>query len=456
MVEIEAVEDQQDGGQEEPKRKEETGGEKEASSDTPEGEWSDLMGDNIQMKIISESKDAKEVQPQDAVVIDFIGRLAPNREDAEGPIFQEGKDWLIVIGDKYVIPALEMGVRFMKDQQKAVIWSHSKFAFGVTTRKHDEGFELPINSNVRYEVHVKKIFCPDDGSDDPDGFQLKLAFSKKLIANDMFKNELYKPNAYSASSEQRAIRLYTKAADEMVHMLQTHEAEKEKEGENYKEPEGRKEKATKAMEIMMDSLNNVVAVYMKAKKYHEAKEAAVKVLTHDPQNYKALLRAAKATMMDPASSYEESDVAIAAAEKVVTEKDDLDDKEVRKLRQELKQKKQEYKKRQKEMMARMTKELKPKEGKQQQESDTQQSAEGGGAKGNEQGEAATDNNKTEEGEEAMIEEEEEKSPMWRRVLPYAIQIVFPFVLYYLVTSTAKQQHTELEESQSNTDPYDEF
>ena len=52
MVEIEAVEEQKDGGEEEPKlQEEETGGEKEASSDTPEGEWSDLMGDSIQMKV---------------------------------------------------------------------------------------------------------------------------------------------------------------------------------------------------------------------------------------------------------------------------------------------------------------------------------------------------------------------------------------------------------------------
>ena len=41
-------------------------------------------------------------------------------------------------------------------------------------------------------------------------------------------------------------------------------------------------------------------------------------------------------------------------------------------------------------------------------------------------------------EEAPVEEE---APLWRRLLPYAIQIIFPFVLYYVVTMTSQpQQH----------------
>ena len=377
-----------------------------------------------------EAKDKTECQPKDGVIIDFVGRFAMDRGDEDGPIFHEATDCLIVIGDKYVNPALEMGVRFMHEGQKAIIWSTSKFAYGLSTRKNGD-YELPPNSNVRYEIFVKSVISPDKESSDPDGFQLQLAMSKKIIANDMFKNELYA--ASNHGSQQRALRLYSKAADEMVHLIQTHQTQKQENSETYDKVEGKK-KTNQAMEIMLDCLNNVVAVHMKAKKYHEAKEAAVKVLTHDPDNLKALLRAARAAMMDPSGTYEESDVAIAAAEKVVQEKG-LDDKgDVRKLRQELKQKKQEYKKRRKEMMARMTKELKPKE------QQPIQKATGSDSK--------IDPPKHEQ--DTAVDDEVAASPevpLWRSMLPYILQIVFPFVLYYTVVYTSRSR-TEVESMQS--------
>ena len=366
----------------------------------------------------------EDCQPQDAAVVDFVGRLAQNRDDEDGPIFHEAKDCVIVIGEKYVNPALEMGVRFMHQGERAVVWSHSKFAYGLSARRW-EGYELPPNSNIRYDITVKRVLSPQEESQDPDGFQLKLAMSKKLIANDMFKNELY--NSSNQSGEQRALRLYSKAADEMQHLLQTHASRQEKEGSDYRE-EDHKDNLQQATDIMMDCLNNVVAVYLKAKKYHEAKEAAVKVLTHDPNNLKALLRAARAAMMDPAGTYEESDVAIAAAEKVVAD-GKLDDKDVRKLRQELKQKKQQYKKRTKEMMARMTKELKPKQGK------PQQSVLPGTEVSTRRAEKEIAG-QVEEGETTPV-------PAWRRLLPYAIQIIFPFVLFFVVKMTSKQHQQHI-------------
>ena len=86
------------------------------------------------------------------------------------------------------------------------------------------------------------------------------------------------------------------------------------------------------LEIMLDCLNNIAACHLRAKEFHQAKEAAVKVLSFDPDNLKRLVRAAKAALLDPASSYEEVEAAIAAAEM-----DHPDDSEVQKLRIELNQ-----------------------------------------------------------------------------------------------------------------------
>lgn len=367
----------------------------------------------------SESTKGKECRPQDAVVIDFVGRLAKTRDDENGPVFHEAKDWLIVVGDKWVCPALEMGVRFMNEGQSAIIWAHSKFAYGMSSRKYGD-YELPPYSNVRYEITVKSIYCPEGESSDTDGFQIKLAIQKKVIANDMFANELY---CDDHGVQQRAIRLYSKAADEMLHLIQNHAAEEEQQSENYDEEDG-KEKTEQASEIMLDCLNNIVAVYTKCKMYHEAKDAAVKVLSHDPDNYKALLRAARAAMLDPAGTYEESDLAIAAAEKVVKHKG-LDGKDIRKLRAELKEQKQKYKQRRQEMSERIQK------GMRQKQPGTLETAISGSAVKPETVGQNVDKETSAEGVDTS-----EDTHWMRKLLPYVAQLFFPFILYYLIVWTS--------------------
>ena len=49
------------------------------------------------------------VEATNAVVVDIVGRLANDKNDEDGPIFQDVQDWLVVIGEKDVLPALEIG-----------------------------------------------------------------------------------------------------------------------------------------------------------------------------------------------------------------------------------------------------------------------------------------------------------------------------------------------------------
>jgi len=62
------------------------------------------------------------IEPADAVLINFEARIANDREESSGLLFQQVKGWLIVVGDSDVLPALEMGVRFMEVGQTALIW----------------------------------------------------------------------------------------------------------------------------------------------------------------------------------------------------------------------------------------------------------------------------------------------------------------------------------------------
>jgi hypothetical protein len=364
------------------------------------------------------------VEAQDAVVVDIVGRFAKGKDDDDGPIFQQAKDWLVVIGEKDVLPALEMAIRFMKVGQRAVVWSHSKFAYGLSSRKHGD-YELPPESSVRYEVTVKSVASSDPIVNEP-LFQIKIALSKKLIGNDVYVHEW--SDGYGKA---RAKMLYKRAADLMEYLFQT----------LPDDDPIRKE----AIEIMLQCLNNITACHLRAKEFHQAKEAAVKVLSHDPDNLKGMIRAAKAALGDPASSYEEVEAAIAAAET-----DHPDDSEVRKLRIELKQRKQAYKKKTKEMYSKPVKKEQPakKDPVAVVEEREPSSADG------ETGNVETENVET----EPLI-------PWWRKnwrqwewkniIFPYAFQILTPFLTYYAATVMKKKEAGILEATESSS-PLDEF
>ena len=97
------------------------------------------MGEDLVMKVIrserpKNNKDPAPVQPGDAVMIDFVARIANDRFARGGPIVQEAKDWFVVVGDGDILPALELAIRFMDSGSTACVWSHSKFSFSFGTR----------------------------------------------------------------------------------------------------------------------------------------------------------------------------------------------------------------------------------------------------------------------------------------------------------------------------------
>lgn len=254
------------------------------------------------------------------------------KEEEDGPIFHEAKDWLVVVAEKDVVPALEMGIRFMSVGERAVVWSHTKYAYGPHTRKHGD-FSLPAFSHVRYEITVKSVVTGEER--DHALFQLRVGTSKKNIGNDVYANE------WSAGQgRMKALQLYKRGA-QMLEFIS-----------NTAEDEGMR---NEAKNVMLQCLNNIVAVNIHAKEYHQAKEDAIKVLTHDPNNYKGLMRAAKAALLDPASSFEEVEGALDAAAQVAP----ATDAELSKLRSQFKAKKQEYKKKSKAMYAKMGESIAP-------------------------------------------------------------------------------------------------
>jgi hypothetical protein len=290
-------------------------------------------------KKLPPGKESEVIEPQDAVLINVEGWVANDntavKPNEEG-VFQEAKSWLIVIGEGDVLPAIEMGARFMETGQTALIWSHSKYAMGPGTRTYQKTTVLP-HSNVMFKLTITQKVM--DTSRLNPYFTIQKALTKKRIANDIYQFEWCpapqsKDDPVCEQAMNRAIRLYTKTSKEMETLLQ---------GNYFQSVEKDHPQRVESHQLLLDALNNIVAVYLKQKQYHKAKLASVEVLQVDPHNLKALLRAAKAAMLDPASTLEEAKAAIVAAESEITYKNPEEEKKLHKLKALLKKKQQEYK-----------------------------------------------------------------------------------------------------------------
>jgi hypothetical protein len=297
-----------------------------------------------------EEKKSVTIEPQDSVLIHVEGWIAedPNDESHKDEIFQQAQSWLIVVGDGDILPAIEMGVRFMETEQTALVWSHSKYAMGPGTRTYPQpkqsketirdqsAVQVPPHSNVMYKITVMQKVM--DTSRLNPYFTIQKALTKKKIASDIYQYEWCPPATTSEEptclpAMNRAIRLYHRAAKDMETLLQ---------GTYFTTVEPDHPQRLESQQLLLDALNNIVAVHLKQKQYHLAKLASVQVLEHDPHNLKALLRAAKASLWDPASTLEEAKAALKAAEDDITYKHPEEIQQLQQLKTLFRKKQHQY------------------------------------------------------------------------------------------------------------------
>ena len=179
--------------------------------------------------------------------------------------------------------------------------------------------------------------------------RIQLAVSKKRLGNECYQYEWGDHELGDhGMGKPRALKLYGKARDAMIDLLGEIQTRQE-EGDDTAGAAGELDSAKqRASSILIDCLNNISAVHLKAKAYGKAKESAATVLQYDPNNIKALCRAARAAIFNPNGTFEECEMAIAAAEEI--ESDNVD---VQRLRVELDRRKKQHKKREKAMYSKM-------------------------------------------------------------------------------------------------------
>jgi hypothetical protein len=307
----------------------------------------------------------------------LIGRQADTPNDAltfSGPVFHQAANWMVVIAEKDVLPCVELAIRFMSVGDTAVVWSHSKFAYGASQRKycsndnHDAAItSLPPHSHVCYQVTIHSIVSDRDRA--APEFAIQAALAKKQIANDIYANELWnnKNKDGLASTKSRTMHLYNRA---LLYCDQIFSLVGDEADEHSSVDEDEYDKSTlrlQAMTAYIDCLNNMTAVHLRTKDYKQAKATSIRVLLKDSNNAKALVRVAKASLHDPASDYEEVKEAILAAQDVLdkslvaSQGNDSNSSELRALqkdlqavRAEFQQQKRDYKKKTRDFMSKMS------------------------------------------------------------------------------------------------------
>ena len=293
-------------------------------------------------KVLSNTKgdQARDVKKGDAVLIDLVAWRCEEpptealSENDETTVFQKAKSWLVIVGDEALVEGLDIGLANMKEGDTAYLFCASKFALGAGTRKFNS-CEIGPNTNVCYQVTVTSIV--QDTSRLNPYFTIQKALTRKKIANDLYQYELLSLSPEEASdmtrndaARTRALKLYRQAGRDMKDLL---------DGTYFNSVEEDHPQRKECRQLMMDSYNNVVVVYMHGKQYAKALDAVEIALQRDPKNLKAMVRNAKLHVLLASSEkkLKEADEALKMAENAVCYKDQAEEAELKKIRAQYKQ-----------------------------------------------------------------------------------------------------------------------
>lgn len=256
------------------------------------------------------------------------------KDDDETTVFQKAKSWLLIVGDEDLVEGLDTGLANMKEGDTAYLFCVSKFALGEGTRKF-HGCEILPNTNVCYQVTVTSIV--QDTSRLNPYFTIQKALTRKKIANDLYQYEILSltpteaaDNTRNEAARTRALKLYRQAGRDMKDLL---------DGTYFNSVEEDHPQRKECRQLMMDSYNNVVVVYMHGKQFEKALDAVEIALKRDPKNLKAMIRNAKLHVLVASSEkkLKDADEALKMAENAICYKNQAEEAELKKIRAQYKQ-----------------------------------------------------------------------------------------------------------------------
>uniref|UniRef100_A0A7S1J0N4 peptidylprolyl isomerase n=1 Tax=Eutreptiella gymnastica TaxID=73025 RepID=A0A7S1J0N4_9EUGL len=192
----------------------------------------------------------------DTTVCSYVGRLRDTHK-----IFRTEKEARFTLGDQDTVMGLELGLRHMMPNSKALVQCEGKYGFGpgrISTSPDEAA--IPPDAWLEYEVELHRVVRMSVAE-----LPEKLCHAEflKRNGNDQFKHKEWK----------RALKSYAQA----LKCLQD-------------------EEGPDVHVLRVDCLNNQVPCHAKMEEWNKAKQACVDVLQLDPNNVKALYRAGESAM----------------------------------------------------------------------------------------------------------------------------------------------------------------
>ncbi|CAH1795894.1 unnamed protein product [Owenia fusiformis] len=232
-------------------------------SNDKEEEWMQVLGNDSLLKKIVEKGDGRETRPVggEIVTISCVEKLESDK------IVDINSELTFTLGDGDVVQALDICLSLMERNEKAIIKTDAKYAYGEKGRKPD----IPPDAKLTYEVQLLKV--------QPTLNVQKLSIAERITKGDA-KRE--RGNYYYTRSEFTAsINSYNKALSILDDSSENHGAEETTQLQSL-------------LETRLKCYNNLAAAQLKV----DANDAAIKscefVLRVQPENVKALFRKGKA------------------------------------------------------------------------------------------------------------------------------------------------------------------
>eukprot|EP00667_Euglena_gracilis_P019017 EG_transcript_20305 len=232
------------------------------------GEWQHLLDNDILLKVLVAGDEAGP-DLKDTVICSYVGRLRDTRE----PFIRENAA-RFTIGEGETTMGLELALRHMHFGETALVVVAPKYAYGPFGRRSltAEEAAVPPEAWLEYEVQLQSSV-----------FIAEAPLEEKVIHGQYQKT---KGNDHFRRQELReAMKMYSS----VIKLL------------------GALDDSPEATALVVDCHNNSAAVLAKQEQWNKAKEACVAALSLDPDNLRALERAADVAMS--LADWEEAEMA---------------------------------------------------------------------------------------------------------------------------------------------------
>ncbi|XP_012221101.1 peptidyl-prolyl cis-trans isomerase FKBP8 isoform X2 [Linepithema humile] len=218
-------------------------------------EWMDILGNGqLKKKVIKEGEDGTRPNKRDICKLKVVCEV-------NGEIVEEKDDFMIQLGDMEVVQGLDLTISLMDKDEIAEVYVDPRFGYGDQPEE-----KIPPNSVLKYIVELKEIIFEPIIETLSVSERLKMSNVKRDRGNFW----------YNRKKMTYAIHCYRRALEYLVSTNQDDQEDSHN--------------GNTILESCMKVKNNLTAALMKTEAYDAALENVEDVLSHQPQNLKALYR----------------------------------------------------------------------------------------------------------------------------------------------------------------------